>query len=267
MSSVKTLAENPNLTCIPPAYTFPSNSPDYRAILSTKDGEGSEEPIPVIDFSFLISGTPDQRSKVVQELGYACREWGFFMVINHAVDEDLMKRMLEGCRGFFNLTDEEKSMYNGKHVLDPIRCGSGFNASVDELYFWRDHLKVIVHPDFHSPNKPTGFRNVLEEYTKAVQGVVRGLLEGIFESLGLQSCHIDRALNIESSLQVLVANLYPPCPQPELAMGLPSHSDHGLLTMLIENEIGGLQVQHKGRWANVKAIPGHSWLTHAIKWR
>ncbi|PKI63364.1 hypothetical protein CRG98_016252 [Punica granatum] len=80
MSSVKTLAENPNLTCIPPAYTFPSNSPDYRAILSTKDGEGSEEPIPVIDFSFLISGTPDQRSKVVQELGYACREWGFFMV-------------------------------------------------------------------------------------------------------------------------------------------------------------------------------------------
>ncbi|PKI63365.1 hypothetical protein CRG98_016253 [Punica granatum] len=167
-----------------------------------------------------------------------------------------MKRMLEGCRGFFNLTDEEKSMYNGKHVLDPIRCGSGFNASVDELYFWRDHLKVIVHPDFHSPNKPTGFSNVLQEYTKAVRDVVRGLLEGISENLGLESCYINRALDLESSLQILIANLYPPCPQPELAMGLPSHSDHGLLTMLIENGISGLQIQHKGKWVNVNAAPG-----------
>ncbi|KAK8316678.1 hypothetical protein V6Z11_A13G055800 [Gossypium hirsutum] len=38
-------------------------------------------------------------------------------------------------------------------------------------------------------------------------------------------------------------------------MGLPPHSDHGLLTLLIQNQIGGLQVQHKGKWVNIDPIP------------
>ncbi|OWM87735.1 protein DMR6-LIKE OXYGENASE 2-like isoform X2 [Punica granatum] len=189
-------------------------------------------------------------------LRFACKEWGFFMVINHGVDEGLMNSMLEGCREFFDLTDEEKRVNEGKHVLDPIRYGTSFNASVDEVSLWRDYLKVIVHQEFHCPNKPADFSNVLQEYTKAVRDVVRGLLEGISENLGLESCYINRALDLESSLQILIANLYPPCPQPELAMGLPSHSDHGLLTMLIENGISGLQIQHKGKWVNVNAAPG-----------
>ncbi|CAI9287033.1 unnamed protein product [Lactuca saligna] len=49
----------------------------------------------------------------------------------------------------------------------------------------------------------------------------------------------------------------PPCPQPDLAIGLPPHSDHGLLTFLIENGIGGLQIKHKGQWVNVhNTLPG-----------
>ncbi|KAB5516031.1 hypothetical protein DKX38_026679 [Salix brachista] len=43
--------------------------------------------------------------------------------------------------------------------------------------------------------------------------------------------------------------------QPELAMGIPPHSDHGLLTLLIQNGIGGLQIQHKGKWVNVGTHP------------
>ena len=56
-------------------------------------------------------------------------------------------------------------------------------------------------------------------------------------------------------MQVQIANLYPSCPQPEYALGMPSHSDLGLLTLLVENEVGGLQVEHKGKWFNVNAIP------------
>ncbi|OWM87734.1 protein DMR6-LIKE OXYGENASE 2-like [Punica granatum] len=253
VSSVKTLADQPNLNHIPPAYVFRTSSTNDQG---PEDGEASEEPIPVVDFSLLTSGTPDQRSRVVQDLGYACQEWGFFMVINHGVDEGLTKRILQGCGEFFDLTEEEKSEYEGRHVLDPIRCGTSFNASVEEIFFWRDYLKVMVHPEFHSPNKPARFSEVLEEYTKAVRGVVRRLLGGISESLGLESCHLDRILDLESSLQILTANLYPPCPQPELAMGMPPHSDHGLLTMLIQNGIGGLQIHHKGRWVKVNAVPG-----------
>ncbi|KAE8687719.1 Flavonol synthase/flavanone 3-hydroxylase [Hibiscus syriacus] len=59
----------------------------------------------------------------------------------------------------------------------------------------------------------------------------------------------------------MAANFYPPCPQPELAMGLPAHSDHGLLTLLIQNQIGGLQVRHNGKWINIDPIP-NSFLTN-----
>ena len=53
----------------------------------------------------------------------------------------------------------------------------------------------------------------------------------------------------------LLANLHPPCPRPEHAMGLPSHSDHGLLTLLIQNGNGGIQFQQRRKWANAGIIP------------
>jgi isopenicillin N synthase-like dioxygenase len=73
----------------------------------------------------------------------------------------------------------------------------------------------------------------------------------------LEPDYLDKALNVESEgLQIFIANLYPPCPQPELALGMPPHSDHGLLTLLIQNGITGLQVQRRnGKWVNVNAIP------------
>jgi isopenicillin N synthase-like dioxygenase len=79
-------------------------------------------------------------------------------VINHGVPESLMKAMTDACGEFFNLTEEEKREYGGKHVLDSIRCGTSFNASVDKVLFWRDFLKIFVHPQFHSPSKPPAFR-------------------------------------------------------------------------------------------------------------
>ncbi|CAL5377684.1 unnamed protein product [Camellia sinensis] len=71
----------------------------------------------------------------------------------------------------------------------------------------------------------------------------------------MEECYIEKAMDLESGLQIFIGNLYPPCPQTELAMGLPPHSDHGLLTILIQNEIGGLQLQHNGKWVNIKALP------------
>ncbi|OMO63562.1 Oxoglutarate/iron-dependent dioxygenase [Corchorus olitorius] len=67
--------------------------------------------------------------------------------------------------------------------------------------------------------------------------------------------YIEKAINLENGLQLMVANLYPPCPQPELAMGLPPHSDHGLVILVIQNGIGGLQMKHQGKWINVNPVP------------
>ncbi|KAH1030987.1 hypothetical protein J1N35_043161 [Gossypium stocksii] len=53
----------------------------------------------------------------------------------------------------------------------------------------------------------------------------------------------------------MIANLYTPCPQPELAMGLAARTDHGFLTLLIQNDTVGLQVLHKDQWFNIHPIP------------
>ncbi|XP_030464945.1 2-oxoglutarate-dependent dioxygenase 19-like [Syzygium oleosum] len=250
IASVKALAESSILTSIPSHYAFTTSTSGDHVVHPVHD-----DSIPVIDFSLLSSGNPDQRAKVVSDLAKACQDWGFFMVINHGVPESQMKAMFDMLTRFFDLTEEEKREFEGKHVLDPIRCGTSFNASVDKVFFWRDYLKVRVHPKFYCPTKPEGFSEVLAEYSGAVQKFVRGLRKGISESLGLEPGYIDEAMNMDSSLQILTANLYPPCPQPELAMGMPPHSDHGLLTILTQNGIGGLQVHHGGKWVKIDPIP------------
>ncbi|KAE8729604.1 putative 2-oxoglutarate and Fe(II)-dependent oxygenase superfamily protein [Hibiscus syriacus] len=247
-TSVKALAESPGFSSLPSVYTFPKH-PNGEVFSDTK------ESIPTIDFSLLTSSNIDERSKTIQELGKACKDWGFFMVINHGVPESMMKAIIDACGEFFELTEGEKGEYEGKYVLDPIRFGTSFNASVDKILCWRDYLKIFQHPEFHSPRRPPAFREIAREYSKRVRQVAKEILRGISESLGLEDNYIDETLDLQNGLQVLVANFYPPCPQPELAMGLPAHSDHGLLTLLIQNQIGGLQVQHNGKWVNIDPIP------------
>ncbi|OMO63567.1 Oxoglutarate/iron-dependent dioxygenase [Corchorus olitorius] len=251
LTSIKALAaEFPALTSIPPVYNF-QTVPNIIEAFS----EADDESIPTVDFSLLTSSNPEERSKVIQDLAKACQDWGFFMVTNHGLPESMMKAMIEACRAFFDLPEEEKQEFEGKHVLDPIRCGTSFNVSVDKVLFWRDFVKFFMHPNFHAPTKPSCLSEIALEFSKRVGQVAREITRGISESLGLELDYIDEALDLENGLQILIANLYPPCPQPELAMGLPPHSDHSLVTLLMQNEIGGLQVQHQGKWINVNPIP------------
>eukprot|EP00268_Persea_americana_P009443 TRINITY_DN13791_c0_g2_i2.p1 TRINITY_DN13791_c0_g2~~TRINITY_DN13791_c0_g2_i2.p1 ORF type:complete len:359 (-),score=46.33 TRINITY_DN13791_c0_g2_i2:444-1520(-) len=247
--SIKEIAESGSLTSIPTHYNFfQSEAPQLPYPVVTED-------IPTIDFNLLVNGTPDQRSQVVRDLGHACSEWGFFMVVNHGIEERLRERALEVCRNFFDLSEPEKGKYVGRHVLDPIRCGTSFNTSVETVFYWRDFIKVFVHPAFYSPEKPADFGDVSNEYCTRIRALVKDLIKGISESLGLEPCYLEKASELETGLQILVANLYPRCPQPELAMGIPPHSDHGLLTVLTQNNVGGLQVQHDGKWVLVNPLP------------
>ncbi|KAA8536407.1 hypothetical protein F0562_028885 [Nyssa sinensis] len=248
LTLIKSLTESVELTSIPFHYTFSTNPIEPAS-------SDPEDSIPVIDFSLLTSGDPDQRSKFIQDLSKACEDWGGFMLINHGVPESLMKAMVEASKEFFNLTEEEKREFEGKLLLDPIKCGTSLHGRVDEVLFWRDFLKVIVHPDFHFPYKPTGFSELASEFCKRIRKLVRELLKATSENLGLENCYIEKTMDLDSGFQLFAANLYPPCPQPEHAIGIPPHSDHGLLTFLAQNEIGGLQVQHNGKWVNVYIPP------------
>ncbi|KAI3961342.1 hypothetical protein MKX01_007056 [Papaver californicum] len=251
---IKDLIESTDLISVP--------SKHENLSMLTEEEEVEQVNIPVIDFSLLTSGSPDQRSKIIEDLRNACQHWGFFMVVNHGVPESFKEELINSCMNFFNLSPEEKSVYQGESasdpcILDPIICGTNFNpaSESESVSFWRDYLRVLVHPVFNSPLKPEGLSNVLSEYSKRSREVTKELLRAIMEGLELEEEDIEKSLELNSGVQKFSANLYPPCPQPELAIGLPPHADRGLLTLLIQNDVGGLQIKNKGKWVAVNAIP------------
>lgn len=67
---------------------------------------------------------------------------------------ELTQVMLDCCKYFFNLSEEEKQKSQGNHVWDPIRCGTSF--SVEKVSFWRDFVKLFAHHVFHTPAKLAG---------------------------------------------------------------------------------------------------------------
>ncbi|XP_075488571.1 2-oxoglutarate-dependent dioxygenase 19-like [Primulina tabacum] len=235
---VKDLSKSSDLKSIPSQFTF------------VNDSKGSiSDSIPIIDFSMLISDNPGQRSKALLDLGKSCEEWGFFVLINHGIPETLMKAIIDASTEFFNLPEEEKRRYEAKSVSDPIKSGIGTaNGANHKILLWRDFMKSYVHPHFHCPEKPENLRDIVSEYSGKCRLVLRKLLQGISENLELEPGSMDEALNLDSCFQLYAANFYPPCPQPDLAIGIPPHTDHGLLTFLIHNGVAGLQIQHNGEW-------------------
>ncbi|KAL3620962.1 hypothetical protein CASFOL_035874 [Castilleja foliolosa] len=243
-SFVKVLAESSTLNSVPSEFTY------------VNDSKGSySDSIPIVDFSLLTSAIPDQRSKALHQLALACQEWGFFVLINHGIPETLLKAIIDTSLEFFELPDEDKKRYEAKSPSDPIKSGTGsvINISNHRIHLWRDFVKSYVHPDFHCPDKPQTLRDILLEFSEKSRSVARKLLQGIGENLELEEGYINEALQLDSCFQLYAANYYPPCPEPDQAIGLPPHTDHGLLTFLIHNGVAGLQIQHNGEWFNTNS--------------
>ncbi|KAL6858717.1 hypothetical protein ACP4OV_017719 [Aristida adscensionis] len=215
--------------------------------------------IPVVDLDLLVNGTADERLQAIQDIGRACRDWGLFMVINHGVPEALREAVMATCKELFDLPPEEKAEYLEAAPMDPIRIGSGFNAVVDGARFWRDYVKMFAHPEFHCPAKPMELRDIAAEYAIKTRHMLLQLATAISGSLGLDGGRLSEALNLESCFHILVGNHYPPYAGRDggdVGIGLPAHSDHGLLTLLHQNGVDGLEVEHGGRWLLARPLPG-----------
>ena len=96
-------------------------------------------------------------------------------------------------------------------------------------------------------------RDDVGEYSRKVRELCLRLLEAISESLGLEKDYMDKALGKHG--QHMAINYYPRCPQPELTYGLPGHADPNAITILLQDEVAGLQVLKDGKWVSVNPIP------------
>lgn len=97
-------------------------------------------------------------------------------------------------------------------------------------------------------------------YSKNTKFLYLMLTEAILESLGLVETTKNEKENdglreFENGSQLIVLNCYPKCPEPDLTLGMHPHSDYGFLTLLLQDEVEGLQIQHEGRWITVEPLP------------
>ena len=79
-------------------------------------------------------------------------------------------------------------------------------------------------------------------------------MELLSEGLGLQSGKFKELTFLES--KVFVGHCYPYCPQPDLTVGITPHTDPGVLTVLVQNQVPGLQVKHGDVWVDVEPLHG-----------
>jgi isopenicillin N synthase-like dioxygenase len=99
---------------------------------------------------------------------------------------------------------------------------------------------------------PLSYRDVVTQYSKEMQCLAKRLLSIISRSLNLPPSYIEDAVG--DVYQNITVSFYPPCPQPDLALGLQSHSDMGAITLLIQDDVGGLEVLKDDKWVLVQPL-------------
>lgn len=100
-----------------------------------------------------------------------------------------------------------------------------------------------------------GGREVNEEYNKYLHGVVNKLFKNLSIGLGLEGTELKEFVGGDNMVHLLKINYYPPCPFPDLVLGVPAHTDMSYITLLVPNEVQGLQASRDGHWYDVKHVP------------
>ncbi|XP_010464819.1 PREDICTED: leucoanthocyanidin dioxygenase [Camelina sativa] len=250
---VQSLAES-NLTNLPERYIKPPSQRPQTTIINHQP-EAAALNIPVIDLDSLFSGNEDDKKRISE----ACREWGFFQVINHGVKPELMDAARETWRSFFNLPVEAKEVYsNSPKTYEGY--GSRLGVEKGAILDWNDyyylHFRPLPLKDSNKwPSLPTNIREVIDEYGKELVNLGGRLMAILSSNLGLKEDQLQEAFGGEEVGACMRVNYYPKCPQPELALGLSPHSDPGGITILLpDDQVVGLQVRHGDTWITVNPL-------------
>ncbi|MED6222208.1 hypothetical protein PIB30_062134 [Stylosanthes scabra] len=235
------------LTKIPILFHHP---PEKFPIAS--DAESSM--IPVIDLEG-VAKDPMKRQQVVSRIREACETWGFFQVVNHGIPLSVLEDMKDGVRRFFEQDDVKKEFYT-RDRTKPFFYNSNSDFYSSSPLNWRDSFGCHLAPRILNPQDfPEVCRDIILDYRTNIMKLGITLFELLSETLNLHSNYL-RDMELGCTDRISCAgHYYPVCPQPELTMGNTKHSDASFLTVLLQDDIGGLQIFHKDKWLNIRSAP------------
>ncbi|KAL9686894.1 hypothetical protein QQ045_031287 [Rhodiola kirilowii] len=163
--------------------------------------------------------TFNDEKKLVEIIAKAASEWGLFQIVNHDIPGNVIDKLQEVGREFFELSQEEKEIY-------------------------------VKPPEAKSIE---GEAN--EKYAECMHGVVNKLFNLLGQGLGLEGCELKEAVGGDDLVYLLKINYYPPaCPRPDVALGVPAHTAMCSITILVPNDVQGLQVFRDEHWFDVQYI-------------
>ncbi|KAF4377618.1 hypothetical protein G4B88_006898 [Cannabis sativa] len=227
------LAEDPNLVTVPKRYI----RYDDETQIQTNSSVISSDEIPVINFQNLLLMSESDNSELYEselnKLHLACKDWGFFQLVNHGVSNCLVEKIKEGVEELYKLPIEEKRKKLWRNPGEKEGFGdSGFLIGM--MSFSLYSTCCLEEPSLIS--KPSS------SFKLAMM-----LISQMEKILGIKSKEISKLF--EDGIQGMCLHYYPPCPQPDQVSGLAPHSDAAAITILYQlNQVDGFQVNKDGMW-------------------
>ncbi|GMH05183.1 hypothetical protein Nepgr_007023 [Nepenthes gracilis] len=250
--SLRELIKQQPMASIPEQYVRVDQEPSLAV-----DLDAASLSIPVIDAQRLTVG--EDRDSELEKLHSACKEWGLFMLVNHGIGTSLLAKLKHEIEEFFKLPLEEKMKYRQREG-DYQGYGQRLLSVGDEQLDWADRFYMITNPSYMTkpyllPQFPPSFRDALEMYLLESRKLAKEVALSIAKALKMEEQEMKELL--EDGMQSVSMSYYPPCPKPELVMGLVPHSDANLITVILQvNGVDGLQVKNKdGAWIPVNFLP------------
>ncbi len=232
--------------------------------------------LPLIDVAALTAG-PAERAAVARQIGDACRAHGFFYVIGHGISPALVARLEALSHRFFALPEATKMQWRmalgGRAWRGYFPLGgeltSGRPDWKEGLYLGTelapDHPLVQARTPLHGPNllpELDGFADTILAYMDAVTALGHRLMEGIALSLALPASYFADRYTADPLVLFRLFN-YPTQPLPAhleqqdaQIWGVGEHTDYGLLTILHQDDVGGLSVHTPAGWVDAPPVPG-----------
>ncbi len=227
------------------------------------------ESVPIIDISDLADGVGASGDRSIREIANAARNWGFFQVINHGISEQLTEEVWQQSAAFFALPVESKEIiqrsrenpwgyYNNeltKNQRDKKEVFDYTSQGTDGIYNASNRW-----PDF-DPR----FQIVMEKYRDECIRLSLQLLEAFSCGLGLPADFLNSDFDPQHTGFIRL-NYFPvkdPLQHKEdvaqmgdADLGIHHHTDAGALTVLMQDDVGGLQVHKDGQWHNIPPVNG-----------
>jgi isopenicillin N synthase-like dioxygenase len=232
-----------------------------------------ESSLPIIDISGLRGDASDRQS-VLAQLRKASLDTGFFYVVGHGVPATLIEQVFAAAKAFFDRPMDEKLRIKAAdlkclHGYEPLRAqtlepGSppdlkeGFLLGLDLPFA---HPMVIQDPANYGPNQwPAGvpdFEPVMSAYFQEMLRVSQEVLRGLALTLDVPTDYFDEFCDTPvSTLRLLHYPTQPEKPLPG-EKGCGAHTDWGAVTILLQDDAGGLQVLSRDHgWVHATPVAG-----------